>query len=241
MTMGEPHAVENDFEHALQAIRLGGKSFVADLTGALYWPGEETVIVADLHFEKGSAFAERGAFLPPYDTRSTLGRLRDVIDRFEPRVVIALGDSFHDLGGPERIDPLDLEQLHGLQAGRRWIWVRGNHDPDIPKLCGGEVQSSVTINGVALRHAPPPAAPLLEIAGHLHPAARIRIHGHRLRRPCFVSNGRRLILPAFGAFTGGLNILDDAILDLFAGDGLNVWLLGREGIYPVSPRQLCSD
>lgn len=244
MVFNVANTVSTDFDdedHGLSALRVCGKTFWADKSGALFWPDEGALIVADLHLEKGSSFAERGAFLPPYDTRSTLGRLRRVVEHFDPNIVVALGDSLHDANAAERICDEDLEIIHELQEHRTWYWVTGNHDPEIPEFLGGEVVSGLTLGGLSLRHEPFEGPVTHEIAGHLHPAAKVAMHGHAMRRPCFVSNGRRLVVPAFGAFTGGLNVMDDAFAPLFGGDGLYVWMLGHEGIYPVAARQLKDD
>jgi uncharacterized protein len=221
-----------------QRISVCGKVFVADQSGALYWPGERALIVADLHLETGSAFAGRGQMLPPYDTRQTLLRLAEVVDRYEAETVIALGDSLHDCGAANRIDADNLALLRIIQQDRRWVWVAGNHDPVISEAFGGERASELVIEGIVLRHEPLPARVTHEIAGHMHPAARISVYGTSLRRPCFVANGLRLVMPAFGAFSGGLNVLDEAFVPLFGDDGVAVWLLGQEGLYPVAPRQL---
>jgi len=222
-------------------ITVCGKDFVADASGALYWPAERALLVADLHLEKGSAWAMRGTLMPPYDTRDTLLRLADAIARYEPGIVVALGDSFHDAGGPARIDREDLEALHGLQTGREWIWIAGNHDRAIGPGVGGRVSDALDLGGLTLRHEPTPGAVRNEIAGHLHPAARLTFQGCSVRRPCFVGNGRRLVLPAFGAFTGGLNVLDAAFEPIFGKTGLAVWMLGQSGLYPVAPRLLAAD
>ncbi|MGQ0672255.1 MAG: ligase-associated DNA damage response endonuclease PdeM [Hyphomicrobium sp.] len=224
-----------------QPISISGRAFRADYSGALYWPAENALIVADLHLEKGSAFARRGVMLPPYDTRETLSRLAEAVDRFEARTVIALGDSLHDLGGGARMSEEDVETLKIIQEDRDWIWVTGNHDPELPERLGGHVCSEMTVNGLTLRHEPRRGRVAHEIAGHLHPAARVSLHGCAIRRPCFVGNGLRLILPAFGAFTGGLNVLDEAFEPLFGFDGLSVWMLGQEGLYPIATRLLKED
>jgi uncharacterized protein len=226
---------------AAQPLSICGKQLVADMSGALYWHGERMLIVADLHLEKASAHAERGALLPPYDTRETLERLAIAIERYEPRIVVALGDSLHDGGAAERISPGDLAALRILQEGRRWVWVTGNHDPEIGRQLGGEVAEAFTVAGIRLVHLPTSGHATHEIAGHLHPAARLSLYGHALRRPCFVGNRLRLVLPAFGTFTGGLNVLDPAFLPLFGNDGFGVWMLGQEGVYPVATRQLYGD
>lgn len=228
-------------DFADQPLMICGKSLRADMSGALYWPAERALIVADLHFEKGSAFAKRGQMLPPYDTRETLQRLARVIDRFEAETVIALGDSFHDVGGPARMQDEDREALRLMQDHCEWIWVTGNHDPEIGKAMGGIVVPSLAVEGLTLCHEPDAGRDSHEIAGHLHPAAKIAMNGFTMRRPCFVGNGRRLVMPAFGAFTGGLNVLDVAFSPLLGRDGMCVWMLGQEGLYPVAPRLLVED
>lgn len=224
-----------------QPVEVCGRTFIADQSGALFWPAERVLIVADLHLEKGSAGAERGRLLPPYDTRATLAKLATVLDRYAADAVIALGDSFHDARAGERIAADDLEALHFIQREREWLWITGNHDPAIDARMGGDTRPEVELSGLALRHVPRSGRITHELAGHLHPAAKLSMHGHTLRRPCFVGNGLRLILPAFGAYTGGLNVLDDAFMPLFGNDGMAVWLLGTEGLYPVATRQLCGD
>lgn len=222
-------------------ISICGTSFLAHVSGALYWPGEDTLIVADLHLEKGSAYAERGVMLPPYDSRDTLMRLGEVIDHFAARTVIALGDSFHDDKGADRLSSEDRETLAIIQEGVEWIWITGNHDPEISDDLDGHVFDQIRIGGVNLRHMPSATSATHEIAGHMHPAAKLALHGYTIRRPCFIGNGLRLVLPAFGSFTGGLNILDDAFEPLFGNDGFAVWMMGQEGLYPVATRLLKSD
>ena len=222
-------------------ILLSGNSFVADTSGALYWPVEDTLIIADLHFEKGSSLARKGVHLPPYDTRATLVRLGEVIAKYEPARVVALGDSLHDSEAAERIQAVDLERLNALQDNRNWIWITGNHDPEIPDMIGGEVTDVLPIGRIKFRHEPVKGPVVHEIAGHLHPVAKISQRSRVLRRRCFVSNGARLVLPAFGAFTGGLNVLDDAFAPLFSGGSMFIWMIGSSDIFPIAPRQLLSD
>lgn len=224
-----------------QPVSICGKAFRAHMSGALYWPAEKALIVSDLHLEKGSHFAARGQMLPPYDTRETLRKLADVIDMYDAATVIALGDSLHDAKAAERMDAADLATLRILQDDREWIWIAGNHDPELAPTLGGTVLPGLTVEGITLHHEPSIGAVTHEIAGHLHPAARLVVHGTSLRRPCFVANGLRLVMPAFGAFTGGLNILDAAFEPLFGNDGMAVWMLGQEGLYPVATRLLRDD
>lgn len=229
----------DDFQD--QEISVCGKLFRAAMSGALYWPSEDALIVADLHLEKGSAFAGRGQLVPPYDTRETLNKLAAAIDRCDAATVIALGDSLHDVDASARIGLEEIEILQILQEEREWIWVTGNHDPSIGERLGGTVVNEIEVEGIVLRHEPRPGHVTHEIAGHLHPAAKLSMHGYTLRRPCFVGNGLRLVMPAFGTYTGGLNILEDAFEPLFGSDGMHVWMLGQEGLYPVATRLLRED
>jgi uncharacterized protein len=225
----------------IQPITVAGKIFAGDTSGALFWPGESTLIVSDLHLEKGSSQAAKGRLLPPYDTRETLIKLAEAIDRFEPTRIIALGDSLHDVGAADRMSADDLSVLHMIQEHRTWVWVTGNHDPVITPRLGGSVTDELSVDGITFRHEPRHGRVTHEIAGHLHPAAKITKLNHTLRRPCFIGNGRRLILPAFGAFTGGLNVLDDAFEPIFGSDGMHVWMMGQDGLYPIATRLLRAD
>jgi DNA ligase-associated metallophosphoesterase len=228
-------------EAVSQSVTVCGKELIADNSGALYWPGQHTLLVADLHLEKGSSYAARGAFLPPYDTRQTLVRLAEVMDRYEPARVIALGDSVHDRGAARRMAAEDIEILRILQEDREWVWITGNHDPEIVPELGGSACEELELSGIMLRHQPAAGAATHEIAAHMHPAARLSMYGYSIRRACFVGNGRRLVMPAFGAFTGGLNVLDEAFRPLFGSGGMAVWMLGQEGLYPVATRFLAGD
>ena len=228
-------------EFGQQPISISGRSLIADVSGALYWPAEDILIVADLHLEKGSAFAARGVMLPPYDTAATLERLAATLDAYPAGTVLCLGDSFHDCGAADRMSPVDRGTLAILQEDREWIWLNGNHDPVIDVCLGGRVLQEVTIGGLTFRHEPTAGPRAHEGGGHLHPAARVSFHGHVIRRPCFVGNGMRLVLPAFGTYAGGLNVLDDAFAPLFGNDGLSVLVLGHEGLYPIASRLLKED
>lgn len=218
-------------------LKLAGAEFIPDSTGALFWRAESTLVVADLHFEKGSSFAARGVLLPPFDTRETLDRLEAVVTRFQPRRVIALGDSFHDRAAALRLASSDARRVARLVGTRDWIWIVGNHDPEPPSELGGTIAHSVHIGGLVFRHVPEPFdAGQGEIAGHLHPAARVVVRGRRFRRRCFATDGRRVILPAFGAFTGGLDLATPAFDGLFE-TGLTAWLLGERRTYPFPIRR----
>lgn len=235
------HASDDVGAFAHQTVTVMGRRLQADVSGALYWPSENMLIVSDLHLEKGSARAHRGRFLPPYDTRETLMRLAAVIDRYRPDTVISLGDSFHDDDGCDRISTGDLAIIEVMQETCDWLWVTGNHDPHLSARVGGRIVDEVVAGGLAFRHEPKTVRATHEVAGHLHPAAKLAVHGATLRRPCFVGNGQRLVMPAFGAFTGGLNVLDEAFEPLFSEGGFAVWMRGAEGLYPVSTRQLVRD
>jgi DNA ligase-associated metallophosphoesterase len=185
-------------------IAVSGIGLVADIAGALYWPEERLLVVSDLHLEKGSAFAARGILLPPYDTASTLERLGALLARYFARIVVALGDNFHDNDGPARLAASDRASLLDMQRGRDWIWIAGNHDPDPRDGIGGVFARSLALGPLVFRHQPLPQPSEGEIAGHLHPSARVRQRGRVLSRRCFASDGTRLVMPAFGAYAGGL-------------------------------------
>jgi DNA ligase-associated metallophosphoesterase len=222
-------------------ITLGGAAFLADPSGALWCAATRTLVVADLHFEKGSAFAVRGQMLPPYDTRDTLFRLAEAVARYSPRTVIALGDSWHNTPGQARMTRDDSAALARLQTGRRWVWITGNHDPSIDSSLGGEHMEELTLGSLMLRHQPSERAGGCEIVGHYHPAAKVAVQGRALRRRCFVHDDRRLVLPAFGAFTGGLNVLDAAYDVVIERSRMRVLALGETGVYPVHTTLLRPD
>lgn len=273
---------------------LAGTALVLDRSGALYWPEEGLLVVSDLHLEKGSSFAVRGSLLPPYDTHDTLVRLGEAIVRYAPRIVVALGDNFHDNSGAERLAPQDRETLLGLQRGREWVWITGNHDPEPADGVGGTFAEELVIGTLWFRHKsaggafadesadhpfssaeegttsplPPPlagegrvgafvsftppdaacAAPPSpagegdvlsgEISGHLHPVAVVAVRGVGVRRRCFVTDGARLVMPAFGAYAGGLNIRHSAFADVFGGVSVTAHVLGDERVFAI-PADRC--
>jgi hypothetical protein len=195
-------------------LTLNGVELFAEPSGALWWPREATLIVADLHFEKGSSYATRGVLLPPYDTRATLARLAEAIG---PRVrrVICLGDSFHDRNGPARLAQDDAAALHTLVERHEWIWITGNHDPILPATIGGQtIVGEFQLDGLVLRHQAE-ADGVGEVSGHYHPKSHVDVRGRRLSGACFIHDERRIVLPAFGAYTGGLHIESEAIRALF--------------------------
>ena len=214
------------------ALEVAGVSLQPDLSGALFWQEQSLLVVSDLHLEKGSSFAARGVLLPPYDTAATLGRLASLIARHDPKVVIALGDSFHDRTAHERLSAPDREAIEALQARRGWIWISGNHDPALPSDLGGSIASEVAIGGIVFRHEPTGA--IGEIAGHLHPKARVATRARWLERRCFASDGERLVMPAFGAYAGGLSIRDDAFAKIFRNDGFMAHVLGDTRLHIIA-------
>lgn len=210
-------------------ITLHGVCLRPDLSGALVWDDERTVIVADLHFEKGSSFARRGQPLPPYDTAKTLLALEQVLTASAAKRVICLGDSFHDAEAAAGMPSVYASRLRALMAGRDWIWITGNHDRDIPAAMGGDTHGEIRVGPIVFRHEAT-AGECAEISGHFHPKATVVARGRSVTRPCFIFDARRAILPAFGAFTGGLNVSHHAIAAHFK-TGFNVALLGRQKLH----------
>jgi len=222
---------------ARTAVTLAGAELELDPSGALLWPDERMMVVADLHLEKGSAFARRGQMLPPYDTLDTLRRLGAAVAVHQPRIVVALGDSLHDRWAGERMaDPL-RDEVRRIQAGRTFIWIAGNHDP-LPHDLGGEGTAELAVGPLRLRHEPQEGTVSGEVCGHLHPAARVAVRGRAVRRRCFVTDGNRMVLPAFGAYAGGLSVRDAAIADLFPRRSFRVHLLGVDRTYEL-PASAC--
>ncbi len=220
---------------------MHGVAFHADCLGALCWPEQGLLVVADLHLEKGSSFARRGTLLPPYDTTETLARLARAIARHAPRLVIALGDNFHDGGGPARLSAQDRASLAALQRGRDWIWIAGNHDPEPADGIGGTFAAMVNVGTLTFRHEPSRNAPAGEIAGHLHPVARIAQRGRAVSRRCFATDGKALVMPAFGAYTGGLNVRDRAFAAVFGASKLTAHMLGEGRLYAFAAARCLAD
>jgi DNA ligase-associated metallophosphoesterase len=227
-------------EVRLGEIEMCGARLCGDAAGALYWPTERLLVVSDLHLEKGSSFARRGVLLPPYDSAATLANLSTVIAQRDPRIVIALGDSFHDGEGPQRLSDADRATLSALQKGRDWIWIAGNHDPDPAAGIGGIFSDCVSVGPFVFRHEPT-TSDENEIAGHLHPVARVATRGRTVSRKCFASDGRRLVMPAFGAYTGGLNVRDRAFAALFGALGFTAHMLGPTRLYAISSAYCLPD
>ena len=232
-------AARNLAESEGNLIVLAGVPLLADPRGALYWQEHALLVVADLHLEKGSSFAARGQLLPPYDTASTLARLSHVIADYRPRCVVALGDSFHDGGGPARLGDGDRESLRIMQGGREWIWLTGNHDPEPADGIGGTFTESLTLGPLTFRHLPSDTPG--QVSGHLHPVARISHRGRAVSRRCFAADKNRMVMPAFGAFTGGLNVRDAAFADLFGTLAFTAHLLGDGRLYSFAAKRCLPD
>src|ERR1700730_12017832 len=213
-------------------VAIADVIFLADLSGALFWQEQRLLVVSDLHLEKASSFAAGGVLCPPYDTVATLSRLATVIARHDPRMVIALGDSFHDRDAHERLSAPDHDAIASLQVRRDWIWISGNHDPVLPTDLGGVVASEVAIGPIAFRHEPTGAVG--EIAGHLHPKARVSTRGRSMERRCFASDGERAVMPAFGAYAGGLSIRDAAFAKIFQTLDFMAHVLGDGRLYTIA-------
>ncbi len=212
-------------------IHLGGERLMLDPAGALIWPAGGLMAVADLHLEKGSAFAARGMLLPPWDSKATLDRLALLLRRWKPRIVVALGDSFHDARGAERLDGAQRARLTALASATRLIWVAGNHDPAPQAGLAGEWLEEFRAGPLLFRHiAGAVGSGEAEISGHYHPKAAVPTRAAEISRPCFVTDARRIMLPAFGAYTGGLDVSDPAIAAVFPRGG-RVFLLGQERLF----------
>lgn len=219
--------------HAVNGVEL-----VCCPDGVVYWPATETLIVADLHLEKGSSFAARGQLVPPYDTRVTLRRLRALLDLWQPKRVIALGDSFHDETASERLPDDALAALQSLCDAHAFVWIAGNHDPKPPVGMKGAFTSELREGGLIFRHEPSSEDCLGEVAGHLHPKARLYRKGRVVRRVCFAASRTRMILPSFGAYTGGLNVFHPAFDGLFDECQFHALMCGKDQVYRIGAQNL---
>ena len=219
---------------------IGGADTLLRCSGALWLAAARALVVADLHLEKGSSYAARGQMLPPYDTRETLTRLEAEVEALAPAMVVLLGDTFHDRKSEARLAADDAERLRGLARGRTVIWVVGNHDADGPRLLPGEAVDEIALCGLTLRHEPRAGLQPGEVSGHLHPAAKVKATRGRVRRRCFITDAERAILPAFGAYAGGLNVRDAAFAGLFARPPL-AGALGVGRVHAVGWRSLVGD
>ena len=226
-----------DAPQASQTV-VNGVECICDPMGALYAPAQRLLVVSDLHLEKGAAFARRGRLLPPYDTGATLKILDAVIRRYDPAIVISLGDNFHDQPGSSLMPEEYRVMIGAMAAGREWIWITGNHDPEGVDNLPGHVADSLVFDGLTFRHEPQRGEATGEIAGHLHPAATVRRREKSVRRPCFATDGTRLLMPSFGVMTGGLDLAHPAFKGLFDRERLVAHMLGRDRIYPVQHANL---
>lgn len=218
-------------------ITLSRVDFIPDLSGALYAPEFGALLVADLHLEKGTSLARRGVHLPPYDTRESLLQLKAAVEATQPQRLIFLGDSFHDQGARDRIDATDLALLRSITDRVQTVWITGNHDPAPPQDVGGIIIEEMAMGPVTLRHQPRTLRDgEAEIAGHLHPAAAIHARGQRIRCRCFIADERRLIMPAFGSYTGALSVRSEAFDGLF-GD-FHVWMIGDKAVHRFPAAQV---
>jgi DNA ligase-associated metallophosphoesterase len=220
-------------------VILRGVEIVLDCSGAAFVPEEGLLILSDLHFEKGSHFAKKGQFLPPYDTRQTLDAVERLMRLCRPRTVLSLGDAFHDKDAEARMDGHDAERLERLCRAASWVWILGNHDPLPPKRFAGTAEEAAEVAGLLFCHEPGERAEWA-VAGHLHPCAIASKNGRGVRLPAFVMDEERMVMPAFGAFTGGLNVLDSAFAPVFPGV-FQTHLCGKSRVYQVPRRSLRPD
>jgi DNA ligase-associated metallophosphoesterase len=213
-------------------IGFGGHEFKLAGEAALFWPARRALLVADLHLEKASSYAMAGQFLPPYDSRATLQELAGLARKFDIATIYCLGDNFHDDGGEERLEREAASLLRDLTGRFDWRWIVGNHDPSVAARWGGRVHYELELEGVLLRHEAVPNDRRPEISGHFHPKFRQQVRGRLVSRRCFVRSETKLIMPAFGALTGGLDA-DDPVIAVASG-GFAV-----EALVPAAGRALC--
>jgi DNA ligase-associated metallophosphoesterase len=216
-------------------IDVNGETLLLDCCGAAFLPAHGVLVFSDLHLEKGSSYARGGQLLPPYDSRATLLRMAEAIARHHPARVIALGDSFHDGQAHDRLGVEERGVLTAMTRACAFTWIAGNHDPHPPAWLAGEVADCVQVGGLVFRHEPLALFQPGEVAGHLHPCASVAKWGRSVRRRCFVSDGLRLVLPAFGAYAGGLDVGEAAIAALFAGP-FHAYMLGTGRVYAIARR-----
>lgn len=209
---------------------FAGETFAATPGGALYWPSQQALLVADLHLEKASWFARLGQFLPPYDSHATLTALAAEAERTLARRLFCLGDSFHDQFGCERLPASARELLTALTARFDWTWIVGNHDPGFLDHCGGRIEDEIELAGIILRHEAVRDEQRPEISGHFHPKLRVHLRGRQVSRRCFVTSPSKIIMPAFGSLTGGLDAHHPEILGSVGGEA--------SALVPVSDRLL---
>ena len=209
---------------------FAGETFEASADGALFWPARQALLVADLHLEKASWFARLGQFLPPYDSHATLIALAAEVERTGARRLFCLGDSFHDRFGCDRLPPNARDLLTDLTSKLDWVWIVGNHDPGFADHCGGRIVDEVELDGIVLRHEAIRGETRPEMSGHYHPKLRLSVKGRRVSRRCFVVSATKLIFPAFGSLTGGLDAHHPEIMGSVGS--------GAAALVPVSDRLL---
>ena len=207
-----------------------GHELTALPQGALFWPARRALLVADLHLEKASWFAKGGQMLPPYDSIATLSDLTAIAAATGAAEIWCLGDSFHDSAGCDRLPEEARALLTALTGKTRWTWITGNHDPGIADHCGGDIVEEAEVEGLLLRHEAEPGEMRPELSGHFHPKLRLHLRGRLVSRRCFVATERKLILPAFGALTGGLDAHHPEIVRAVGG--------GAQALVPVKDRLL---
>ncbi|MEO5973453.1 MAG: ligase-associated DNA damage response endonuclease PdeM [Sphingomicrobium sp.] len=211
-------------------LSFAGEQFIVFADGALLWPAREALLLADLHLEKASWFARGGQFLPPYDSAATLAAVAAMVERTGARRLYCLGDSFHDPDGCDRLPAAPRAVLLSLTGALEWTWIVGNHDPGFTDLCGGSIVDEVEVGGIVLRHEAVVGDLRAEISGHFHPKLRLHLHGRQVSRRCFVASASKLILPAFGSLTGGLDAAHPEILRHIGGPAT--------ALVPVADRML---
>jgi DNA ligase-associated metallophosphoesterase len=223
------------------AIDYAGSELLLDPAGVAYLAEDRILVVSDMHLEKGSSFARRRVYLPPYDTAATLARLAAMAAKYDPATIISLGDSFHDDAASERLGEDAVAAIAAIARGRDMVWVTGNHDPSPPEGVPGLSVDMLALGGVVFRHIADRQETGHEVSGHWHPCARLVRRGRAVRRACFASDGVRLVMPSFGVFTGGLNVRDDAYAGLFDASRFRAYMLGTDRVHAVGARDLHGD
>ncbi len=217
-----------EFSFAGQIFRIVGDH-------GLYWPVQSALLFADLHLEKASWFAARGQMLPPYDSLATLRRIATLVGETDAQTVICLGDNFHDDAGSFRLQGEARDLLAALTARCHWVWITGNHDEHLPPSIGGHIVELLALGGVVMRHRAELRDGRPELSGHFHPKIRVSARQRSISRPCFVRTASRLILPAFGALTGGLSVDHPEIAAITGGSGeALIANKGRVLVFPIS-------
>ena len=220
-------------------IKLGTETFLCHCSGIVFHEKTETLIVSDLHLEKGSSYADSGQLLPPYDSLKTLKYLCHMSFILQPKVVVALGDSFHDANGPARLGIEEHQMINQVRVQAEWIWIIGNHDSELPPNWPDHVMQEYYIGNVVLRHE---AAELkdgdVEITGHFHPKALAKVRGKNISKRCFAFDSTRMIMPAFGSYTGGLNVLEAPVREVFQERPFNTLMMGSKGLFSYPSQSL---